>query len=80
MCVCHGCFSGGRDGRRGSIPNKSSLFHARAQFTTSPRMRAQYENLSKAYLRLAEQADRNEQADIIYEPPPPRKGMSSNGH
>jgi hypothetical protein len=43
-------------------------------------MHAQYENLSKAYLRLAEQADRNEQADIIYEPPPPRKGMSSNGH
>jgi hypothetical protein len=50
---------------------KAASFHARAQFTTSPRMRAQYENLSKAYLRLAEQADRNEQADIIYEPPPP---------
>jgi hypothetical protein len=51
---------------------KAASFHARAQFTTSPRLRAQYENLSKAYLRLAEQADRNEQANIIYEPPPPR--------
>jgi hypothetical protein len=30
----------------------------------------QYENLSKAYLRLAEQADRNDMADITYEPPP----------
>jgi len=32
----------------------------------------QYENLSKAYLRLAEQADRNNVADITYEPPPPK--------
>jgi hypothetical protein len=46
---------------------KAASFHAQAQFTTSPRL-----HLSKAYLRLAEQADRNEQADIIYEPPPPR--------
>jgi hypothetical protein len=42
-------------------------------------MRAQYENLSKAYLRLAEQADRNEQADIIYEPPPPRLDLEKKG-
>jgi hypothetical protein len=42
-------------------------------------MRAQYENLSKAYLRLAEQADRNEQADIIYEPPPLRLDLEKKG-
>ena len=28
--------------------------------------------LAKAYLRLAEQADRNDQADLTYEPPPPK--------
>ena len=50
---------------------KAASFHARAQFTTSPRLSAQYENLSTAYLRLAEQADRNEQADIFYESSPP---------
>ena len=47
---------------------KAAAFHARAQCTTSPRLGGQYENLAKAYLRLAEQADRN---DLIYEQPPP---------
>jgi hypothetical protein len=28
--------------------------------------------MAKAYLRLAEQADRNDRADLIYEPPPPK--------
>jgi hypothetical protein len=28
--------------------------------------------LARAYLRLAEQAQRNEQFDITYEPPPPK--------
>src|SRR5262245_59488415 len=51
---------------------KAAAFHARAQCETSPRMRVQYESLAKAYLRLAEQADRNDRADLIYEPKPPK--------
>jgi hypothetical protein len=51
---------------------RAATFHARAQCEPSPRIRVQYENLAKAYLRLAEQADRNDRADIVYEPPPPR--------
>jgi hypothetical protein len=31
-----------------------------------------WKNLSEAYLRLAEQADRNDMTDITLEPPPPK--------
>ena len=51
---------------------KAASFHAHALCAPSARLRVQYENLSKAYLRLAEQADRNNVADITYEPPPPK--------
>ena len=34
-------------------------------------MRAEFENLAVAYLRLAEQAERNAQLDVTYEPPAP---------
>ena len=33
-------------------------------------LRAGFTNLAKAYLRLAEQADRNALVDLVYEPPP----------
>lgn len=49
----------------------AASFRARAQFATSPRMRVHYEALSKAYLRVAEQVDRN---DMTYEPPPKLSG------
>jgi hypothetical protein len=51
---------------------RAAEFHAMAQCATSHRLQVQYENLAKAYLRLAEQADRNAQTDVIYEPPTPR--------
>jgi hypothetical protein len=35
-------------------------------------LRADYENLARAYLRLAEQADRNALLDVTYEPPLPK--------
>lgn len=34
-----------------------------------PVLRAEFENLARAYLRLAEQADLNNQTDIVYETP-----------
>jgi hypothetical protein len=53
---------------------KAAEFHAQAQRATSlsPHLRVQFENLARAYLRLAEQADRNATANIFYEPPPPK--------
>jgi hypothetical protein len=38
-----------------------------------PRLRVQFENLAKAYVRLVEQADRNRRV-VVYEPPPPKIG------
>jgi hypothetical protein len=43
---------------------------ARAEIESDPQMRAELENLAAAFLRLAEQAERNSQFDLAYEPPP----------
>ena len=51
---------------------KAAELHAQAQCQTTPRLQIQFENLAKAYLRLAEQADRNAEAEVVYEPPPPK--------
>jgi hypothetical protein len=58
---------------------KAAEFYAQARRATSlsPQLRVQFENLAKTYLLLAEQADRNEKADLIYEPPPPKLGDKS---
>jgi hypothetical protein len=34
-----------------------------------PALKTEFENLARAYLRLAEQADLNNQTDIVYETP-----------
>ena len=49
---------------------KAATLHARALCQTSPRIKKQYDDLARAYLRLAEQADRNATVDLVYEPPP----------
>jgi hypothetical protein len=33
----------------------------------TPQLRAQWANLAQCYVRLAEQADQNSRADIVYE-------------
>lgn len=48
---------------------RAAEFHAQAQSASNPKLRAQFENLS---LCLAEQADRNSQTELIYEPPLPK--------
>ena len=45
---------------------------ARAEIENDPQMRAELENLAAAFLRLAEQAERNTQFDLAYEPPSPK--------
>ena len=51
---------------------KATEFHARARSELGPLLRLQYENLSRANLRLAEQADRNSVTHLVYEPSPPK--------
>ena len=45
---------------------------ARAETESDPEMRAELKNLAAAFLRLVEQAERNSQVDLTYEPPPPK--------
>jgi hypothetical protein len=44
-----------------------------AQSETDRTNKLEFENLARAYLRLAKQAERNSQADIVYETPPEKK-------
>ena len=51
---------------------KAAEFLARAEDETDPALRAELENLGRAYLRLATQAKANSLTDVTYEPPPPK--------
>jgi len=46
---------------------KAAEFHARAQSETGLQLRVQFENLAKAHLRLAEQADWNDRVEAVYD-------------
>jgi hypothetical protein len=39
-------------------------------------LKAELENLARAYLRLAEQAERNDQTDIVYETPTKNRDLT----
>lgn len=56
---------------------RAAEFHAEALRQANPDLRRQFEDLSRAYLRLAEQADRNATMELIYEPPLPKLGEES---
>ena len=49
---------------------KAGDLAAFARAERDPFQRAEYERLSAAYLRLAEQAERNSLTDVVYETPP----------
>ena len=49
---------------------KAAELWAKAQHEPNPEVHAQLEGLAAGYLRLAEQAERNQQLDLSYEPPP----------
>jgi len=53
---------------------RAAEFHARARNEYDAKALHEYENLARQYSRLAEQAERNEFADLVYEPPPPKLG------
>jgi hypothetical protein len=44
---------------------KAAEFSTRAQSEAGPHIRVQFENLAKAHLRLAEQADLNDRVEVI---------------
>ncbi len=52
---------------------KAAGLHAKALHEANPKVRAELEGLAIAYIRLAEQADRNELLDVSYETPPPKE-------
>jgi hypothetical protein len=51
---------------------KAADMNARAKNERNPLARAEHENLALAYLRLADQADKNAKVDLVYETPPAR--------
>ena len=55
---------------------KAAEINATAKFETAPAVRVQLENIALAYLRLADQADKNAACDLIYETPPPRPAVA----
>jgi len=48
---------------------KANEFMAKAKSESNPALRLQYEQFAQSYLRLAEQADRNQRSDLVYETP-----------
>jgi hypothetical protein len=53
---------------------KANEFMAKAKRAPNPSLQLQYEQFAQSYLRLAEQADRNQRSDIVYETPPSTTG------
>jgi len=44
-------------------------FRAKAQVESDPKLKSEFEHLARAYLRLADQAERNSHLDVTYETP-----------
>jgi hypothetical protein len=58
--------------------SKAAEFAARATTEQNSSMRSELESLALAYMRLADQAERNSQADLVYETPPLRSRRKKN--
>jgi hypothetical protein len=48
---------------------RAAELNAAARCERNPTTRKEYENLALAYLRLADQAERNSTTDVVYETP-----------
>lgn len=57
---------------------KAAELRTRARRESDANLRAELDNLALAFLRLAAQAQRNNQADIVYETPPPKVELGSD--
>jgi len=76
-CTDWGCVQVWRSGDNMASRNEYLLraaeLNALAQAEKEQADKLEFENLARAYLRLAKQAERNSQTDIVYETPPERK-------
>src|SRR5262245_15184003 len=70
---CTECPIGGHRWRPGTSTLKAAEFNTRARSEARPQKRVQFENLAKAHLRLAEQADLNDRVECDASPWPPLK-------
>ena len=59
---------------------KAAHLFAKAAAERDSAVKADFELIARAYLRLADQAKRNAQNDIVYETPPPRRNHSQQVH
>jgi hypothetical protein len=59
--------------RQGYLLRAAEL-SAKAQAGNDHDCKIEFQNLARAFLRLAEQAERNEHTDIVYETPPKKDG------
>lgn len=48
---------------------KAAHLRALARFEVKTALGREYDRLGRAYVRLAEQAERNSYTDVVYEPP-----------
>ena len=48
---------------------KAAHLRALARLETKSALGREYDRLARAYVRLAEQAERNSHTDVVYEPP-----------
>jgi hypothetical protein len=61
------------------IPHQQHLLRAaelsaKAQAENDHAHKVEFQNLARAFLHLAEQADRNKHTDMVYETPPKKDG------
>lgn len=52
---------------------RAAELRAQALHESNPRLQGEFESLAASYLRLAEQADQNDQLNVAYETPPPKE-------
>ncbi len=59
---------------------KAAAFRAEARHVRDLSVRVNLESLARAYVRLAEQAEKNRHLDITCEPPPPKIDEQDKKH
>ena len=58
---------------------RAAELSAKAQAGNDHARKVEFQNLARAFLRLAEQAERNSHADIVYETPPKKEATKPKG-
>jgi hypothetical protein len=64
---------------RQEYPLRAAELGAKAQAENDQARKVEFQNLARAFLRLAEQAERNSHMDIVYETPPKKGWRPSLG-